>query len=138
MEAMVVWLLAFSNLVIPERRVRRLLPRSRQQPSDSLSQKPARVCGVSVMRTSTLEPASAPIFSSTTPRVSSLARPARLAKVKLYHCVTLGARSFAKDDSGQLVRGTKRHPDVEDNVHSHPWYTAIDKEWPALREAFAQ
>lgn len=24
--------------------------------------------------------------------------------MKLYHCVTLGARSFAKDDSGRLVR----------------------------------
>jgi serine O-acetyltransferase len=30
--------------------------------------------------------------------------------MKLYHGVTLGARSFAKDDSGQLIKGTKRHP----------------------------
>ncbi len=36
--------------------------------------------------------------------------------VKLYHGVTLGARSFAKDDSGQLIKGTKRHPNVEDHV----------------------
>ena len=30
--------------------------------------------------------------------------------------MTLGALSFPKDDSGQLVRGRKRHPTVEDNV----------------------
>jgi serine O-acetyltransferase len=37
-------------------------------------------------------------------------------RVKLYQGVTLGALSFAKDDNGVLVKGTKRHPDVEDNV----------------------
>jgi serine O-acetyltransferase len=37
-------------------------------------------------------------------------------RVKLYQGVTLGALSFAKDASGMLVKGTKRHPDVEDNV----------------------
>jgi len=37
-------------------------------------------------------------------------------KVKLYQGVTLGALSFAKDDQGNLVKGVKRHPDVEDNV----------------------
>jgi len=36
--------------------------------------------------------------------------------VKLYQGVTLGALSFAKDENGLLVKGTKRHPDVEDNV----------------------
>ncbi len=36
--------------------------------------------------------------------------------VKLYQGVTLGALSFPKDDSGQLVRGKKRHPTIEDNV----------------------
>ncbi len=36
--------------------------------------------------------------------------------VKLYQGVTLGARSFAKDADGKLVKGIKRHPDVEDNV----------------------
>lgn len=40
--------------------------------------------------------------------------------VKLYHGVTLGARSFQKDGEGQLVRGTKRHPDVEDYVTIYP------------------
>ena len=36
--------------------------------------------------------------------------------VKLYQGVTLGARSFQKDDEGHLVKGIKRHPNVEDNV----------------------
>ena len=36
--------------------------------------------------------------------------------VKLYQGVTLGALSFAKDADGHLVKGIKRHPDVEDNV----------------------
>ena len=36
--------------------------------------------------------------------------------VKLYQGVTLGARSFEKDEAGRLVRGRKRHPDVEDDV----------------------
>jgi serine O-acetyltransferase len=37
-------------------------------------------------------------------------------RVKLYQGVTLGALSFAKDADGNLVKGIKRHPDVEDNV----------------------
>ena len=37
--------------------------------------------------------------------------------VKLYQGVTLGARSFDKDsETGALVKGIKRHPNVEDNV----------------------
>jgi serine O-acetyltransferase len=36
--------------------------------------------------------------------------------VKLYQGVTLGALSFAKDADGELVRGTKRHPTLEDDV----------------------
>jgi serine O-acetyltransferase len=36
--------------------------------------------------------------------------------VKLYQGVTLGALSFAKDEQGQLVRTTKRHPTIEENV----------------------
>lgn len=36
--------------------------------------------------------------------------------VKLYQGVTLGALSFATDEEGNLVRGTKRHPTIEDNV----------------------
>ncbi|HEX7317377.1 MAG TPA: serine O-acetyltransferase [Pyrinomonadaceae bacterium] len=38
------------------------------------------------------------------------------ANVKLYQGVTLGAFSFDKDATGQLVRHTKRHPTIEDDV----------------------
>ncbi len=37
-------------------------------------------------------------------------------RVKLYQGVTLGALSFPMDADGQLVRGTKRHPTIEDGV----------------------
>ena len=36
--------------------------------------------------------------------------------VRLYQGVTLGGLSFAKDDNGALVKGLKRHPNIEDNV----------------------
>jgi serine O-acetyltransferase len=36
--------------------------------------------------------------------------------VKLYQGVTLGALSFPTDGDGQLVRGQKRHPTIEDRV----------------------
>jgi serine O-acetyltransferase len=36
--------------------------------------------------------------------------------VKLYQGVTLGALSFQKDEQGALIRGTKRHPTVGNNV----------------------
>ncbi len=36
--------------------------------------------------------------------------------VKLYQGVTLGALSFTTDGEGNLVRGTKRHPTIEDRV----------------------
>jgi serine O-acetyltransferase len=36
--------------------------------------------------------------------------------VKLYQGVTLGALSFPTDADGNLVRGTKRHPTIEDGV----------------------
>lgn len=48
--------------------------------------------------------------------------------VKLYHGVTLGARSFAKDDNGQLIKGTKRHPNVEDGVTIYPNSTILGGE----------
>ncbi len=38
------------------------------------------------------------------------------SNVKLYQGVTLGAFSFDKDATGQLVRHTKRHPTIEDDV----------------------
>ena len=37
-------------------------------------------------------------------------------RVKLYQGVTLGALSFPRDPGGGLVRGTKRHPTLEDDV----------------------
>ena len=36
--------------------------------------------------------------------------------VKLYQGVTLGAKSFEVDADGNLVKGIKRHPDIEDDV----------------------
>jgi serine O-acetyltransferase len=36
--------------------------------------------------------------------------------VKLYQGVTLGALSHPKDERGRVIRGTKRHPTVEDGV----------------------
>lgn len=48
--------------------------------------------------------------------------------VKLYHGVTLGARSFAKDESGQIVKGGKRHPDVGHNVTIYPNSTILGGE----------
>jgi serine O-acetyltransferase len=48
--------------------------------------------------------------------------------VKLYHGVTLGARSFAKDDAGLIVKGGKRHPDVEDGVTIYPNSTILGGE----------
>ena len=48
--------------------------------------------------------------------------------VKLYHGVTLGARSFAKDDAGHIVKGGKRHPNVEDNLTIYPNSTILGGE----------
>lgn len=36
--------------------------------------------------------------------------------VTLYQGVTLGAWSFPRDEDGHLIRGTRRHPTLEDNV----------------------
>jgi serine O-acetyltransferase len=49
------------------------------------------------------------------------------ARVKLYHGVTLGARSFEKDEYGNLVKGTesKRHPSVEDGAIIYPNATIL-------------
>jgi len=41
-------------------------------------------------------------------------------RVKLYHGVTLGARSFQKDETGEIIKGLKRHPKVEDDVTIYP------------------
>jgi serine O-acetyltransferase len=37
-------------------------------------------------------------------------------RVKIYQGVTLGAKSFPKDANGRVVKGTKRHPNIEDDV----------------------
>jgi serine O-acetyltransferase len=37
-------------------------------------------------------------------------------RVKIYQGVTLGALSFPKDGQGNLIRGVKRHPTIEDDV----------------------
>ena len=38
------------------------------------------------------------------------------ARVRLYHGVTLGAKRIFQDEEGKLVKGTPRHPIVEDDV----------------------
>lgn len=37
-------------------------------------------------------------------------------RVRVYQAVTLGAKRFAKDDNGILIKGNARHPIVEDDV----------------------
>ncbi len=48
--------------------------------------------------------------------------------VKLYHGVTLGARNFPKDENGRVVKGNKRHPNVEDYVVVYPHATVLGGE----------
>jgi serine O-acetyltransferase len=45
--------------------------------------------------------------------------------VKIYHGVTLGARSFVKDEEGNVLKGGKRHPDVGDRVTIYPYSTIL-------------
>ncbi|MGI9114677.1 MAG: serine O-acetyltransferase EpsC [Chthoniobacterales bacterium] len=47
------------------------------------------------------------------------------SRVKLYHGVTLGARSFEKDEEGKIKKGGKRHPTVEDDVTIYPNSTVL-------------
>lgn len=37
-------------------------------------------------------------------------------RVKIYQGVTLGAKSFPKDEWGRAIKGIKRHPNIEDDV----------------------
>ncbi len=50
------------------------------------------------------------------------------SRVKLYHGVTLGARSFQKDNHGKIKKGGKRHPKVEDDVTIYPNSTMLGGE----------
>lgn len=50
------------------------------------------------------------------------------ARVKLYHAVTLGARSFLKDEHGKIKKGGKRHPTIEDDVTIYPNSTVLGGE----------
>ena len=45
--------------------------------------------------------------------------------VKIYQGVTLGALSFPKDESGNIVRDKKRHPTLEDNVTVYSGATVL-------------
>ena len=45
--------------------------------------------------------------------------------VKLYHAVTLGAKSFQRDEQGNIRKGGKRHPNVEDGVTIYPNSTVL-------------
>jgi serine O-acetyltransferase len=50
------------------------------------------------------------------------------SRVKLYHGVTLGARSFQKNEHGKIKKGGKRHPKVEDDVTIYPNSTVLGGE----------
>ncbi|MBM3457584.1 MAG: serine acetyltransferase [Armatimonadetes bacterium] len=46
-------------------------------------------------------------------------------KVRIYQGVTLGAYSFRLDEHGNPVKGTKRHPTIEDEVVIYPGATIL-------------
>ncbi len=48
--------------------------------------------------------------------------------VKIYQGVTLGAKSFPKDERGRLIKGLQRHPTIEDNVTIYPNATILGGE----------
>jgi serine O-acetyltransferase len=45
--------------------------------------------------------------------------------VKIYQGVTLGAKSFPKDERGRVIKGLRRHPTIEDNVTIYPNATIL-------------
>lgn len=49
-------------------------------------------------------------------------------RVKLYQGVTLGAKSFKKDEEGRIVKGGKRHPTIEDDVTIYAGATILGGE----------
>ena len=48
--------------------------------------------------------------------------------VKIYQGVTLGALSFPKDESGQIIKGIKRHPTIGSNVVLYSGATLLGDE----------
>ena len=50
------------------------------------------------------------------------------ANVRIYHGVTLGAKSVPKGEKIELVRGAKRHPTIEDDVTIYPGATLLGGE----------
>ncbi|MGO4377290.1 serine O-acetyltransferase EpsC [Pseudoduganella sp. RAF19] len=48
-------------------------------------------------------------------------------RVRLYQHVTLGAKRFPSDDSGNLIKGTPRHPIVEDDVVIYAGATVLGR-----------
>ncbi|MCE5327327.1 MAG: serine O-acetyltransferase [Planctomycetaceae bacterium] len=48
--------------------------------------------------------------------------------VKIYQGVTLGAKSFPKDERGRIIKGLQRHPTIEDNVTIYPNATILGGE----------
>ena len=48
--------------------------------------------------------------------------------VKIYQGVTLGALSFPKDERGNIIKGKKRHPTIEDNVTIYAGATILGGE----------
>jgi len=48
--------------------------------------------------------------------------------VKIYQGVTLGALSFPKDNEGNIIKGKKRHPTIEDNVTIYSGATILGGE----------
>ena len=45
--------------------------------------------------------------------------------VKIYQGVTLGAKSFPKDERGRVIKGLQRHPTIEDDVTIYPNATIL-------------
>jgi serine O-acetyltransferase len=55
--------------------------------------------------------------------------------VKLYQGVTLGALSLPRDSGGRVIRGTRRHPTVEDGVTVYAYATVLGGETTLGKES---
>ena len=47
--------------------------------------------------------------------------------VRLYQAVTLGAKRFPTDEQGQLIKGSPRHPILQDNVVIYAGATVLGR-----------